>query len=187
LTPTAVLREEHRVILKALDVLEAAAGRLAAGEGVSDESWQALLDWLRVFADARHHAKEEHLLFPAMIRAGLPAEGGPVDVMLEEHTLGRALVAAMAEGAPIHRASQARHYVRVLRDHIDKEHLVVFPLAEDVLDGAEVGRLTREFETYDLAQGRGWSIAAAEARLDALASARTGGGIPPAPLLTTPG
>ena len=30
-TPTDVLREEHRVILRALDVLEAAAARLAGG------------------------------------------------------------------------------------------------------------------------------------------------------------
>lgn len=95
-SPTDTLREEHRVILRAIALLEVAAGRLTDGRPLPDGWWENLLDWLRHFADRNHHAKEETHLFPALAQAGIPAAGGPVSVMLEEHTEGRALIQAMA-------------------------------------------------------------------------------------------
>lgn len=171
MTPTEALVEEHRLILKALDVLEAAAGRLEAGEPLPDSWWRTLLDWLRGFADARHHAKEENVLFPAMVRCGAPERGGPVDVMLEEHVTGRSLVAAMADGAPRERASTARQYVRLLRDHIDKENAILFPFAEAILDPPTVEAVRRDFEAADLAYERTLAPAVAEAALERLAAA----------------
>jgi len=169
-TPTDVLREEHRVILKALDVLDGARERLSAGERVADAAWHGVLDWLRTFADARHHAKEERVLFPTMLQAGVPAEGGPVQVMLEEHELARSLIAAMAEGPASLRAATADRYVRLLRDHIDKENLVLFPLADDVLDEQTVAAVRRNFEAADIEQ-RAAPIDLAEAALEDLAAA----------------
>ena len=106
-TATGALRDEHRVILKALDVLEAATDRLAAGSPVPEAAWSALLDWCVHFADARHHAKEERLLFPALEAGGL-GSGGPIAVMLEEHEMGRRLVRGMRGGGPQSRAADAR-------------------------------------------------------------------------------
>lgn len=169
MTPTETLREEHRVILKALGVLDMAASRLAAGDAVPEDAWQALLRWLRAFADARHHAKEETVLFPAMSRAGVPSHEGPVRMMLEEHVLGRSLVAGMAHGEPVHRATPARDYVRLLRDHIDKENFIVFPLADEVLDTRAREQVRRDFESADLEVGGGTSIEAAEHEMDELA------------------
>ena len=97
-TPTEVLREEHRVILRALGVLEAAAARLAGGRPLPEGWWPEIIAWLRSFADKNHHAKEETSLFPAMVKAGVPSDGGPIGVMLEEHQRGRALVRAMEAG-----------------------------------------------------------------------------------------
>jgi hemerythrin-like domain-containing protein len=171
MTPTAILREEHRLIRKALDILDATAAHLAAGEHVPEALWSALVHWLHAFADIRHHAKEEDLLYPAMVRAGVPYEGGPVDVMLEEHDLGRALLETMAEDRPGQRAVEARRYTRLLRDHLSKEDLILFPLAEEVLAAREVERLRRDFERTDLQAGRGQSIAEAEAVLDGLVAA----------------
>ena len=96
--PTDTLREEHRVILRAIALLEVAAGRLTDGRPLPEGWWEKLLDWLRSFADLNHHAKEETYLFPALAQAGVPAAGGPVGVMLEEHTEGRALIRAMGGG-----------------------------------------------------------------------------------------
>jgi hemerythrin-like domain-containing protein len=175
MTAIKILREEHRVILKALGVLEATADRLTSGERVPDALWAALLDWLRTFADIRHHAKEEELLFPAMLWAGVPGEGGPVAVMLEEHDRGRALVAGMADGEPSYRAKQAWEYAQLLRDHIMKEDLVLFPLADTVLDAGQVELLRRAFDRADHDDdGPTWSIDAAELVLDGLAAALEG-------------
>jgi hemerythrin-like domain-containing protein len=171
MTPTEALVEEHRLILKALDLLEAAGGRLEAGEAIPDGWWRTLVEWLRGFADVRHHAKEENVLFPAMVRCGAPERGGPIDVMLEEHVTGRSLVAAMADGSPGLRASAARQYVRLLRDHIDKENGILFPFAEAILDPATAEAVRRDFETADLAQERTLAPSVAEAALERLAAA----------------
>ena len=158
-SPTDILRDEHRVILGALSTLELAAERLAVGKPPPAGWWQQMLDWLRAFADRNHHAKEETSLFPAMVKAGVPAGEGPIAVMLEEHVQGRALIQAMASGPDAHRSSTAREYVHLLRDHIEKENGFVFPLADSVLDERAVAAVAREFEAVEIEQGRDASIA----------------------------
>ncbi len=171
-TPTDVLREEHRVILGALDILDTAAGRQTAGRPFPDEWWDEVIHWVRTFADRNHHAKEETSLFPAMVKAGVPGGGGgPIGVMLEEHERGRALLRAMEAGATAPRAIAAREYVTLLREHIDKENGVLFPLADAVLDEAAQRSLQREFDGVEAEQGRDASIPHAEATLKRLAAA----------------
>lgn len=152
-SPTDILRDEHRVILVALTTLERGAERLAAGQGLPGGWWDQMLEWLRAFADRNHHAKEETSLFPAMVKAGVPAEDGPISVMLEEHVRGRALIGAMAVERAEQRVSTARHYVQLLRDHIAKEDGIVFPLADSMLDDQAVAALAREFEAVEAEQG----------------------------------
>ena len=174
MTATAALRMEHAVILEALDVLEAAAERCAGAEPPPDAAWAALMDWLRSFADARHHGKEERLLFPALEAAGVPRAGGPIEVMLEEHDLGRGLVRAMGEAPPAQRRERAREYVRLLRAHIAKENEILFDLADAVLDPPAVDALVRAYAAADLEQGAPPAPAAAEAALERLAATLTG-------------
>lgn len=142
---TGILRDEHDLILRALLSLEAAAERLVVGGALPGGLWTEMIDWLRAFADHNHHAKEEKALFPAMVKAGVPAEGGPIAVMLEEHAEGRALLAAMRTGASVDQVAAAQRYIRLLRDHIDKENGLLFPLAEAVLDEREEAEVCREF------------------------------------------
>jgi len=169
-SPTQTLREEHRVILRAIVLLEVAAGRLGEGRPLPVGWWDGLLDWLRAFADLNHHGKEERYLFPALAQAGIPADGGPVSVMLEEHTEGRALIKAMAGGQPDLCAEAARRYSRLLRDHIDKENEVLLPLAEAVLDPQAQLLLARGFEKVEAEQGPAAFIELAEAEVDRLAA-----------------
>ena len=170
-SPTQVLIEEHRVILRALDTLERGADRLKGSGGLPAGWWEELVEWLRAFADRNHHAKEEQLLFPAMVRRGVPQEGGPIGVMGAEHVQGRALIVAMAVGEPAHRVTQAREYVALLRQHIDKENGILFPLADAVLDDQAVRTLSREFAAVEAEQGKTASIAWAEAAVERLFAA----------------
>jgi hemerythrin-like domain-containing protein len=160
--PTEILRDEHRVILRALVSLHAAAGRLEAGGGLPEGLWAGMIGWLRAFADRNHHAKEENALFPAMVKAGVPAGGGPIDVMLEEHAEGRALLAAMETGPPGERVAAAHRYVTLLRDHIDKENGLLFPLADAVLDERAQAEVGRELVSLDVECGEAADLARAE-------------------------
>jgi hemerythrin-like domain-containing protein len=166
-----VLRDEHRIILQALVSLEVAADRLQAGRSLPAGFWAGTIGWLRAFADRNHHAKEESALFPAMIKAGVPARGGPIDVMLEEHEQGRALLAAMETGAPDERATAARRYIALLRDHIDKENNVLFHLADAVLDERDQAEVGRQFERTEAELGAAASLAQAGEAAEGLALA----------------
>jgi hemerythrin-like domain-containing protein len=165
--PTDVLREEHRVILQGLALLESAAGADPPTAAPS-AWWERALEWLRAFADRNHHDKEERYLFPALVEAGVPSEGGPVGVMLAEHVEGRTLIQAMRTDDTAARAEAARRYVRLLRDHIEKENDVLFPLADAVLEERVQQALARAFAAVEAEQGRDASIAHAEAEVDRL-------------------
>lgn len=157
-SPTDILRDEHRVILVALTTLERGAERLAAGRALPGGWWDQMLEWFRAFADRNHHAKEKKSPFPAMVKAGVPAEDSPISVMLEEHVQGRALIRALAAEDAAQRVAAARQYVQLLRDHIAKEDGFVFPLADSVLDDQAVAAVAREFEAVEAEQGREASI-----------------------------
>jgi len=152
---TEVLKHEHRVIERVLAVVEALAERPGMP---SKEAWEKAIDLIRNFADKCHHLKEEQILFPALEEHGIPRDGGPVGMMLLEHEEGRALVRAMAEALPHATVDlkmeaalkqNARAYLRLLREHIQKEDEILFNIAEDVLPPEEQKRLAQEFERHE--------------------------------------
>jgi hemerythrin-like domain-containing protein len=95
--------------------------------------------FFREYLDGWHHGKEEALLFPALVDAGLPAHAGPVGCMLHEHDTGRALVtglAALSQGSESLTPSEvtllgeiAVNYARLLSTHIAKENQMLYPMA----------------------------------------------------------
>lgn len=148
-----VLRHEHDAILMALKILDRIADEAKNGK-IESADVANFLGFLKEFADKCHHGKEEGMLFPAMIDAGLPAEGSPVSVMLQEHEQGRALVAAMGQACdpmlkPDAFDEAAKAYSAHLRMHIEKENSVLFPLAERIVDPAILESLSDKFETHE--------------------------------------
>lgn len=131
---TKLLMDEHRGIERMLDVLEEVAERLVAREEAPKGDAARVLDFLSGFADKCHHAKEEGQLFPALVAAGVPQEGGPVGVMLAEHVQGRGYIArmrgALAEDDAEAYAEAAHAYAALLRQHILKEDHILYPMAE---------------------------------------------------------
>jgi hemerythrin-like domain-containing protein len=142
-----------------LDVVEAAANRLEAGQEVAPEIFSQAADFFRNFTDACHHAKEEELLFPLLENHGVPREGGPVGVMLLEHEQGRAYVRGLAQAAERYASGEgaaaqvlvqnSRGYVALLRQHIFKEDRVLFNLADDLLSPAENDDLVKRFDQVE--------------------------------------
>ncbi len=145
-TATAELRHEHQVILRALAVLERAGERLAAGAAVDEAALAELVGLVRTFADTCHHAKEERHLFP---RLAAQSVGDVLAPFLAEHEEGRGYLRGLAAGPAAARAAAVRRYVGLLRDHIEREDRVLFPMADAVLTAeaqAELGRRFAEVE-----------------------------------------
>src|SRR5690348_12049873 len=81
---TNLLTQEHKLILRALDVLDALTTSMEASGEFDEDAVDRILDFLRWFADAHHQTKEETILFPA-IKACSHAEDRPVSHMMFEH------------------------------------------------------------------------------------------------------
>lgn len=153
----ALLMEEHRLILRVLDALDAFAEKhRAAGEDKPELARFAR--FVVEFADARHHGKEEDILFQAMVDAGFPSQGGPIAVMLLEHREGRGQIARLRglveRSAPWSDADRAtlwdaaHGYTTLLRHHIEKEDGVLYPMAEQHLDETALARVDQRCEEF---------------------------------------
>lgn len=140
---TQVMVHEHQLILRMVAVLEKNTELLEKGRFRDWDFFLAAVDFIRNYADRFHHAKEEDVLFKALVANGMPAENSPVAAMLMAHDQGREHVAAMEDaarralegetGQAAVIAEHARGYIAMIRDHIDKEDTILYPLAERVL------------------------------------------------------
>ena len=159
--PLCILENEHRVIERVLDAIEAILAR--RGERpFSREFFDAALDFITNFADRWHHCKEEDRLFPMLEESGIPRHGGPIGCMLSEHEIGRAHVAAIrgtldaAERGDADAIAtvygEAAGYCELLREHIQKEDLVLFRMARQVLTPDDTRRLEAQFAEAERAQ-----------------------------------
>jgi hemerythrin-like domain-containing protein len=144
-TATSRLREEHQLILQVADAMQALVAEANAGNW-DFEAFDQCVTFIRLFADACHHGKEEDLLFPELEKSGMSREQGPIAVMLEEHRIGRQYVRFMSEslgpardGDEAARArllNAAQGYVDLIRAHIMKEDHVLFNMADHVVRGS---------------------------------------------------
>ena len=131
------------------------AGKKKRSDYTKNNSTQKVLDFIKTFADKCHHGKEENLLFPAMEEAGIPKDGGPIGVMLEEHDIGRNFVKGLAEAIARYKkgerdaggkiAENAENYVDLLSQHIDKENSILYPIARDCLSPKKQEELLVKF------------------------------------------
>ncbi len=148
------LKREHEAILFTLRVLEKMIALINEGKLKEKGDPLAIVGFLKEFADKCHHGKEEGILFPALEKAGVGKEGGPIGVMLGEHELGRGYVrnmerASKTEGGLPEFALEAGKYVALLRLHIDKENGVLFPMGERLLESAELEGIYERFEEHE--------------------------------------
>jgi len=172
---TKCLRDEHQVILRVLDCFGDALTRSRESGEVSSEVFGPFLDFFRGFADKCHHCKEEDRLFPVLEDRGIPRDGGPIGVMLYEHQQGRMMVTEMAhrlEAADGGDAAAAKTlldygqtFLALLRQHIEKEDLILFGMADQVTQGEDLSQLlsayreAEEEDGYAATYGRCFKIA----------------------------
>lgn len=142
---TADLRREHELILRAVSVLERVGRRLAAEQPIDQQLLVQLVGFLRTLAEECHHRKEEDLLYPAMRRKGLSADGRLAS-LLAAHGEGRDYLGTLADPASAaERAAAALLFVGVTREHIRAEDREVFPAADEMFPAAEQAELDRAY------------------------------------------
>jgi hemerythrin-like domain-containing protein len=156
---TDQLRDEHKGILLMLAILDNVSTKLATAGSLDKGHLEGMLEFFSVFVDKCHHGKEEDLLFPAYEAVGIPNKNGPISVMLAEHAEGRGYVKNMTEafngfkkneyfsGARI--VEYARKYIALLKQHIDKEETVLYPMGDARLTEAKNKELLAGFDKVE--------------------------------------
>ncbi len=156
------LMTEHRLIERTLDALSGFTDEVRRKCGDDKEELGRFVAFIRGFADAHHHGKEEDILFATMVEAGFPRHGGPIAVMLMEHDQGRAYIRALSglaaqEGAwsvedRQRLAEAADGYANLLRAHIHKEDAILYPMAEQRLPAEALRHVDSACEAYEARQ-----------------------------------
>jgi hemerythrin-like domain-containing protein len=156
---TDILMNEHRVIERVIAALEIVTSQLGSGQANRTDFFIDASEFIKGFADGCHHKKEEGVLFPAMEAAGVPREGGPIGAMLADHEAGRVFnrnmraaaerLVAGEKGAVADIERNALGYTSLLRQHIMKEDMVLFPMAEHVIPVEKQAELAVAFERIE--------------------------------------
>jgi hemerythrin-like domain-containing protein len=150
---TKFLIQEHKLILRALDVLDAMSASVEGAGKIDEDDADKILDFLRWFGDAHHQVKEETILFPAL-KSAAAAQDRPIQHMIHEHGQDRTMIEEMETAVRVNKLSEfvscANKLSSTLRNHIYKEDDILFEFAAQVIDAASdekvLDRLSR-FET----------------------------------------
>ena len=150
---TNLLIEEHKRILRALNVIEQMAANVEDGKQVDERDLEDILRFLKVFADGQHQGKEEDILFPAILRCTECSNYPKFRQMIFEHDQERSLVEGLEEALRTKKGKDfvyfAERLVQILRTHIYKEDHILFELADENLSAEEDARVAHELVEYE--------------------------------------
>jgi len=160
---TESLEREHQAIQKAVAVMSRIVDQLELKHSVDADLLRDLIQFMRVFGDQCHHAKEESFLFPLLEQRGVPATGCPLSVLKAEHVKGRQLMDDFAsasatyiadkEGGRVGLIQTLQTLVTLYPAHIWKEDYLLFPMAAKVLTGEDDALLLQQFTEAELGLG----------------------------------
>jgi hemerythrin-like domain-containing protein len=147
------LIKEHRLILRAVCVLEAMSEQAGIGNLPPVSDVDKLLDFFHRFADEHHQGKEESVLFPALRRYGNGGTQAELHQMAFEHEQERSLVTGLQDALKTRQCSDFAYYgnrmAAVLGHHIYKEDNVLFALVEKKLPKQVDSVVLREMMVFD--------------------------------------
>lgn len=159
MTATEDLRSEHVGVARMLDIMDAMAERMSAGVRPDEDGLAEVIEFLRVFIDQCHHAKEEQLLFPALRIANVASVEGTLDTLMAEHAQGREIVAQVASAADrlssqeetaVAQLVQAMAaYTQLLRAHVRREENDCFSVADRELPATVQDALNEGYERIE--------------------------------------
>jgi len=155
-----IMIKEHDNILRMLKVVRKACFKVLSGEDIDYGDFYKMIEFIRQYADAHHHGKEEKFLFKEMqANLGKLGENLITHGMLVEHDYGRLYMNDLTEAlqrvkdgdeeSRLDVISNAIGYTNLLARHIAKENDAVYNFGEtnlpkDIME--QVNLKSEEFE-----------------------------------------
>jgi hemerythrin-like domain-containing protein len=155
-SPIQMLRDEHRMILRACNEADALAESLLLGHDLPAEALFALDRYFSDYVADRHRAKETGVLLPLIERRHGPEA---VAISLRDHEEGLWWVRCLNQVAEAYSrgcsaagrrwAETAVRYASMLREQIESEENSLFPLIEGSIDASLAAGLCQAFDEID--------------------------------------
>ncbi len=155
LTAMEELAREHKIMQRAVAVMDRLVEQLELRHRVETDLLRDLLRFMREFGEHCHHGKEESYLFPYLESKGVPSTGCPLSALRGEHAKSRQLMfdlnsavaayIAAPEGARLTLIQVLQSLVALYPAHIWKEDYLLFPMAEKVLSTEDDAVLLQQF------------------------------------------
>lgn len=160
-----VMVNEHVYINRMSAVVKAALNEFIRTGTICVDDFRAMHNFIREYADAFHHGKEEVFLFKEMEQN--MGEDGKVminDVMLPEHVMGRRFMknlnlaldkwelaenAAQYDAIRLEIIAAAGGWAFMINEHIYKEDYKVFPFVDRNLDHDKVAKMQQYCDAFD--------------------------------------
>ncbi len=153
-TISEALGEEHKAILRMMEVLKKVSSQLDSNKEVNAADLEKINEFLTRFLDKCRHGKEERALFPAMKNEG--GDQQLIKDLLQEHIQGRRGVRRMVEaahemevGGRGNYSAASKEYTDLLIKHIEKENNIAFPMADELLSDEQKSKLMEQFEEIE--------------------------------------
>lgn len=150
---TQQLSAEHQNILRVIDHVLVECQRLGKGGELDVEFIEQTIDFIRNYADKFHHAKEEDILFDAMLSNVDWLHCNPIPVMMNEHNAGREYVRdlenALRKNDLYGVIENARGYCYLLQNHIYKEDNILYPMAEEALNDEQKEMVLQKYSEVE--------------------------------------
>jgi hemerythrin-like domain-containing protein len=154
---------EHRHIETVIRSLQDAVTALENRQRLNVGKLRSVVEFLRVYADQRHHQREEALFFPILVKRGVSPQGCPIGGLNREHENGRALVSALDEQITLYEQHRTganetlrqtlQEIIKLYRHHLWMEDAMVFPMAEKLISEGDNRELMIKFADLDRAIG----------------------------------
>jgi hemerythrin-like domain-containing protein len=144
---TNILRHEHVIISVMVKTLEEALADYDAGRITRICDMPKAANFFLRFADYLHHAKEERVLFPAVLALD-PSMEDTITRLVSDHARFRIALQRLREaevaGDGDTYLEVVRGYVAHIRDHMKREDTILFPAADAALTAEEQRELAEE-------------------------------------------
>lgn len=162
-----IMMQEHQLILEMVQVIRKMCFGIYQGAKPDAKDFDDVMDFVKNYADAHHHGKEEEYLFRSMVdHLGKIGQNLITHGMLVEHDLGRMYMMDLREALSKYFAGDEESildvianvisYTHMIERHIKKEDELVYPYGVEHLPREvfqEVEKKTFEFEKKADEQG----------------------------------
>lgn len=153
------LFDEHRIILCVVEALSVFVEGLKSEGEENRSALVRMITFFREYADLFHQEKEESILWPALVNAGLRWDTGIIADIRKEHELERSMLQSLRHASLQSSAwsiidrqrviDVCLRFIDFLRQHLKMENETLLPLISEKLNEARRLDLDTQLDRFD--------------------------------------